>query len=217
MDLLKIAQQRYTTKAYDATKKIAPADLNTLLDVLHLAPSSINIQPWHFLVITSDAAKQRVTQAMTGPYAYNAPKVLNASHTIIFCTRTDISDDYLAQLITHDASIGRFKDTATQNAQAEVRKGYVDQYRQAEGGIGRWMENQTFIALGEALLAAAALSIDATAIGGFDAKILDETFNLTEQELTSSVVLTLGYRSESDFNADLPKSRLSKEQLFTML
>ncbi|MEB3752736.1 oxygen-insensitive NAD(P)H nitroreductase [Acinetobacter sp. MD2(2019)] len=217
MDLLKIAQERYTTKAYDPNKKISQTDLNAILDVLHLAPSSINIQPWHFLVIESDAAKQRVTQAMTGPYAYNAPKVLDSSHTVVFCTRNDVTDEYLNQLVQQDAAIGRFKDAATQQAQAEVRKGYVDQYRAAEGGITRWMENQTFIALGEALFAAAALGIDSTPIGGFDAKTLDAEFNLTAQGFTSSVVLTLGYRSETDFNATLPKSRLAKEQIFTTL
>lgn len=217
MDLLEIAQQRYTTKAYDSEQTISETDLNTILEVLRLTPSSINIQPWHFLVISSDEAKQRVTHAMTGGYAYNAPKVLESSHTIVFCTRTDVSDEYLDQLIEHDAEIGRFRDPSTKQTQADVRKGYVNQYRQAEGGIQRWMENQTFIALGEALFAAAALGIDATPIGGFDSAALDTEFNLAAQGLTSSVILTLGYRSEDDFNAKLPKSRLSKAQLFTVL
>ena len=217
MDLLTVAQQRYTTKAYDADQTIPQKDLETLLEVLRLTPSSINIQPWHFLVISSDDAKERVTHAMTGGHAYNAPKILKSSHTIVFCTRTDVSDEYLEQLIEHDAAIGRFRDVSSKQTQADVRKGYVNQYRQSKGGVQRWMENQTFIALGEALFAAATLGIDATPIGGFDAETLDAEFNLAAQGLTSSVVLALGYRSEDDFNAKLPKSRLSKEQLFTVL
>jgi nitroreductase/dihydropteridine reductase len=48
MDLLNLAQQRYTTKAYDPNKKIPQDQIDLLLEVLRLAPSSINIQPWHF-------------------------------------------------------------------------------------------------------------------------------------------------------------------------
>ena len=50
MDLLNIAQTRYTTKAYDASRSIPAAQFERLLEILRLAPSSINIQPWHFLL-----------------------------------------------------------------------------------------------------------------------------------------------------------------------
>lgn len=52
MDLLKIAQTRYTTKAYDPNKKIPAEQFERLLEILRLTPSSINIQPWHFLLPT---------------------------------------------------------------------------------------------------------------------------------------------------------------------
>jgi nitroreductase/dihydropteridine reductase len=35
--------------------------------------------------------------------------------------------------------------------------------------------------------------------------------------LTSVVLAAFGYRSEQDFNAALPKSRLPREQLFTFI
>jgi nitroreductase/dihydropteridine reductase len=35
--------------------------------------------------------------------------------------------------------------------------------------------------------------------------------------LTSVVLVSLGYRSESDFNAALPKSRLPREEIFTFI
>ena len=52
---------------------------------------------------------------------------------------------------------------------------------------------------------------------GFDESIISEELGLAEQGLIPSVLLTLGYRSDADFNAKLPKSRLNKEDIFTQL
>jgi hypothetical protein len=41
--------------------------------------------------------------------------------------------------------------------------------------------------------------------------LLDEILSLSAFSLRSVVVMALGYRSTEDFNADLPKARLSKE------
>ena len=79
------------------------------------------------------------------------------------------------------------------------------------------MENQTFIALGQLLFAAGLEGIDATPMGGFDEEILNTELGLTEKGLRSSVIVSLGYRSENDFNAKLPKSRLPAEDIFTKL
>lgn len=217
MNLLKVLQSRYTTKAYDANKKIPAEQFNQLLEVLRLAPSSINIQPWHFFVADNTAAKQRIAQALVGKYAYNAPKVLDSSHTILFCTKADIDAEHLEQLLQQDDQSGRFKDAQAKQGQKDTRTGYIDYYRNEKGDIGRWAENQTFIALGQMLLAAGIENIDATPIGGFDEQILTQELGLDALGLIPSVLLTLGYRSENDFNAKLPKSRLPKAQIFTHL
>jgi len=200
MDLLDIVHNRYTTKAYDPTKKI-----------------SINIQPWHFFIADHESAKQRIAKALVGKYSYNAPKVLDSSHTILFCTKADITEEHLEHLLNQDAASGRFKDETAKQGQKDSRSGYVDYYRNEKGNVQRWAENQTFIALGQMLLAAGIEGVDATPIGGFNEDIISAELGLTELGLVPSVLLTLGYRSASDFNAKLPKSRLDREQIFTKL
>lgn len=217
MDLLTVAKTRYTTKAYDATKKIPQAQFERLVEILRLTPSSINIQPWHFFIADHDEAKQRIAKALVGKYAYNAPKVLDSSHTILFCTKADISEQHLADLLQQDDLSGRFKDEKAKQGQKESRSGYVSYYRNEKGDIQRWAENQTFIALGQMLLAAGIEGIDATPIGGFDEAILTEELGLTEKNLIPSVIMTLGYRSDVDFNAKLPKSRLAQKDVITRL
>ena len=217
MDLLKITQTRYTTKAYDPSKKIPAEQFERLLEILRLAPSSINIQPWHFFIADHEAAKQRIAKSLVGTYAYNAPKVLDSSHTILFCTKADINELHLENLLNRDDLSGRFKDESAKEGQKNTRAGYIHYYRNEKGDIQRWAENQTFIALGQMLLAAGIEGVDATPIGGFDEEIISEELQLAEQGLIPSVLLTLGYRSENDFNAKLPKSRLAAEDIFTKL
>ena len=217
MDLLNISKTRYTTKAYDPSKKIPQQQFDRLIQILRLAPSSINIQPWHFFIIENDQAKQRISKSLVGKYAYNAPKILDSSHSILFCTKADITENHLTNLLNQDDQSGRFKDQTAKQAQQDARTGYVDFYRNEKGDIQRWAENQTFIALGQTLLAAGIEDIDATPIGGFDEQIISEELGLVEKGLIPSVLLALGYRSEQDFNAKLPKSRLNKDDIFTVL
>ena len=217
MDVLNATQMRYTTKAYDASKKIPDHQFQRLLEILRLTPSSVNIQPWHFLIADNIEAKTRIAKGLTGRYAYNAHKVLDASHSIIFCTRTDVTQEHLEQLLKQDDLNGRFKDEKAKEAQGQTRAGYVEYYRNEQQNLYGWMENQTFIALGQLLLAAGLEGVDATPMGGFDEEIISQEFELAEKGLRPSVIVSLGYRSESDFNAQLPKSRLDDAVIFTTL
>ena len=217
MDTLVTAKTRYATKAYNAEKKIPQAQFDKLLEVLRFSPSSVNTQPWHFLIAETDEAKQRIALGLTGNYAYNAAKVLHSSHTLVFCTRTDITPEYLEQLLQQDDVSGRFKDDTAKQGQRNTRQSYVDFYRNELKNLPAWMENQTYIALGQLLFAAGLEGIDATPMEGFDRDTLNQEFNLTEKGLKASVIVSLGYRSEDDFNAKLPKSRLPDDVIFTRL
>ena len=209
MDALTIAQNRYTSKAYDASKKIPSDTLNTFLEILRLSPSSINIQPWQFIVAQSDEAKQQISQAMPNHFAYNIPKVINASEVIIFTAKIDIDEQHLNAIIEAEDQAGRFRTPESKQTQQETRARYIELYKTKD--IDRWVDNQIHIALGSAMYAAKGLGIDATPIGGFDLQILDQTLNLTAKGVRSVVLLSLGYHSAEDFNADLPKARLTRD------
>ena len=211
MEFLTLAQSRYTSKAFDASKKISPEILQQFLEILRLSPSSINIQPWHFIVAQSDQAKQNISTAMPNNYAYNIPKVLNASEVIIFAAKTDIDDQHLDAVITAEDDAGRFRTPESKQVQKNTRANYINLYKSKD--IDRWIDNQIHIALGTALCAAKSLHLDATPIGGFDLALLDEVLQLPKQGLRSVVILSLGYHSADDFNADLPKARLNLDSI----
>lgn len=218
MNIARIALDRYTCKAYDPTRKISEASMEQLTTLLHSCPSSVNSQPWHFLVASSAAGKQRIARATEQtPYSANTPKILNASHVIVLCARTTLDEAHLAALLDQEERDGRFLAPEAKAMQDKGRNVYVAKHRFDSRDTQAWMEKQVYIALGSLLLGAAALEIDATPIEGFDPVVLNDELGLREKGLTSVVLAALGYRSGEDFNANLPKSRLPMDRVFSWL
>ena len=50
MDITEILNNRYSTKEFDPDKKISDKDFQQIKALLQMSPSSINIQPWHFII-----------------------------------------------------------------------------------------------------------------------------------------------------------------------
>ncbi|MFH2140181.1 MAG: oxygen-insensitive NAD(P)H nitroreductase [Pseudomonadota bacterium] len=218
MNIARIALNRHTCKAYDPARKIPPEQVEQLKTLLRYSPSSINSQPWHFIIAANEVGKARIAKsAVHGPFASNGPKILNASHVVVFCARTTMDDAHLANLLAQEDDDGRYPTPEAKAAQSKGRSFYTGLHRYDFKDTQHWMEKQVYLALGTLLLGAAALEIDATPIEGFDPRILNEELGLREQGLTSVVIATLGYRSAEDFNAKLPKSRFPMEQVISVL
>lgn len=208
MTVSDIALARYTTKIFDAARRIDDAVIEDLIEALRLAPSSVNSQPWHFVVAASPEGRERIAKAMPGAYAYNAPKVRDASHVVVFCARVGIDKDHLDAVLSQETADGRFPTEEAKTGQRTARAFYTEAHRFDRKDLQVWIEKQVYLALGSLLTYAASLKIDACPMEGFDSRLLDEELGLRAKGLTSLVVVGLGYRAENDFNARLPKSRL---------
>lgn len=217
MNLSDAVHARHTVKAFEGGRPLPQEQIDALLSVLHQSPSSVNSQPWHYVVASTPEGRARIAKATTGAFAYNEPKVLNASHVIALCMHSDIDDAHLAAILAQEERDGRFRIEGAKAGQDKSRRTYVDIHRYEQRDIPQWMEKQVYLALGGLLLGAAMLGIDATPMEGFDARALDLELGLRERGLTSVVLASFGYRSEQDFNAALPKSRLPREQVFTFI
>lgn len=217
MDILSAAKKRHTAKAYDSARRIPEEVMQQVYGLLRNSASSVNSQPWHFIVANTPEGRARIATATQGGFSYNAAKVNDASHVIVLCARIDMDDAHLNALLDQEQRDGRFKDDAARAGQDAARRGYVNMHRFGPKDVAQWLEKQVYLALGTALVGAATLEINATPMEGFDQKILDAEFGLHEKGLASLVLVSFGYSSQADFNADLPKSRLSQEATFTFV
>ncbi|AKH19638.1 oxygen-insensitive NAD(P)H-dependent nitroreductase NfsB [Sedimenticola thiotaurini] len=215
MNIAHFAQTRHATKAFDKNLKINDKTFDQLRTLLRFSPSSVNSQPWHYVIASTDEGKQKVASATAADYPYNEPKILNASHVVVFCARTSMDQEYLTQVLEQEDRDGRFANAEAKQGQHTGRSFYANLHQFDLKDTQHWMEKQVYLSLGTLLLGAATLEVDACPIEGFDHRIMDEVLGLREKSLTSIVVVALGYRSEDDFNASLPKSRLPAEKIFT--
>jgi nitroreductase / dihydropteridine reductase len=217
MDIVAISKKRYSTKAYDTTRRIPDEVMQQIYEAIRLSPSSVNSQPWHFVVASTLEGKARLAKGVQGGYSFNEAKVRDASHVILFCSRVNADGGYLERLLEQEDRDGRYADAAAKAGGAKGRTHFTNLHRYALKDLPQWYEKQTYIALGNAMTAAAALGVDCTPMEGLDAAALDAELGLNEKGLSSLVLLSLGYHAETDFNAKLPKSRLPQEQVFTFL
>ncbi|WP_262264077.1 oxygen-insensitive NAD(P)H nitroreductase [Pantoea dispersa] len=217
MTLNDAVARRHTVKAFSAGKTLPQQEIDTLLNLLRNSPSSVNSQPWHFVVASTAEGREKMAQSTSGAFIYNNPKVLNASHVIALCMRTDLDEAHLQNVLAQEEKDGRFAKPEAKAGQDKSRRSYVDMHRYELRDVPQWMEKQVYLALGGLLMGAAMLGIDATPMEGFDARALDQALGLREQGFTSVVLVSLGYRSEEDFNATLPKSRLPQDEIFTFI
>ena len=192
-----------------------PEIVEQIETLLRFSPSSVNSQPWHYVIASSDEGKARVAKATVGGYAFNEPKVRNASHVVVFCTRANIDEQHLETLLAQEAGDGRFASDEARAAQQRGRSYFVGMHRFEKRDAQHWMEKQVYLALGTLLLGAGALGIDACPIEGFDQAVLDAEFDLRAKGYTSAVLVALGYRGADDFNATLPKSRLPESTVIS--
>jgi len=215
MNIAELVRSRHTCKAYDPQRPLSEEQLAQLQEILRYSPSSVNSQPWHFFLVTSEAGKDKLVPALT---EHNMEKVRSAPLTVVIATKTELDDAHLQALLAQEDLDGRFGGNEEAKKGADgARRYYVGLNSTSAQKQQEWMARQAYIALGFLLMGAATLELDATPIEGFFPEKLDAALGLTELGLKSVVVASVGYGSEQDFNAALPKSRLPAEQVLTRL
>ncbi|MFI3208745.1 MAG: oxygen-insensitive NAD(P)H nitroreductase [Eubacteriales bacterium] len=213
MDILNALKTRYSTKEFDNTKNLTEEQISQLEELLQLSPSSTNIQPWHFVMATTEEGKKRIAKGASGFFSFNEAKVLDASAVIVFASQVDLTEKQLLNVLDKEEADGRFPQEEFKEQNHGARSIFANMHKYDYKDFQHWADKQVYLNLGNFLLGVATLGLDAIAMEGLDLKVLDEEFGLREKGFTSSVVVAVGYHKESDFNKDLPKSRLAKEEI----
>lgn len=205
-NIIDVLNWRYATKRMNG-EKVPDEKIETILDAIRLAPSSMGLQPYSVLVISDEETKKKLS-----PAAMNQPQIIESSHLVIFAAWSDIKLSHIKEFI---------EDTAkTRGISVENLAGFEDMMASHVESLSvdervKWAREQAHIALGVGLVAAASLKVDATPMGGFSPQMVDEVLGLKEKGLTSAIFMALGYRDEeNDKYVKLKKVRREKEKLF---
>ena len=187
--MLQIAQERYTTKHYSG-KTIPREQFDQLLEILRLAPSSVNSQTWKFITVSTPEAKNKIIDAILD---FNRERVLKASDVIVFAVPEKITEEHLKKVLDKEIADGRYADLEIVEGLDAGRRHFVGLHSGTVSETLAWETAQAYIALGFILFAAAGMGIDSTALEGVDYDKLDEILGLRERGLRCVVAVSLGY------------------------
>ena len=194
-NFLELAENRYTTKHYDDSRKVSDADIQALKEILRLSPSSINSQPWRFYVVSDDKIKAELADASY----FNKNKILNSSHLVVFCVVDDLN---------------LFEDQITKNYPEATVAYYKQNVKlQPEANIKNWLSRQVYLSLGFFLSACASMNIDSTPMEGIDLNSYSAI--LKTDGFKPLFAVSIGYRAEDDSNQPsvTPKQRLKLDDV----
>lgn len=204
--LLSALEWRYATKVFDPSKKI-PAEIWTVLEkTLVLTPTSYGLQPYRFLILNNPAKRAELL-----PHSWNQKQVVDASHFVVFTSRTEMKEADVDKLIKRTVTVRKLP--------AEVLNAYrgmmlSDVVNGPRGKIAHeWATRQTYIALGNLMTAAAIVGVDACPMEGLVPSEYDKILGLANSGYATVVACALGYRSANDKYAGLAKVRFEAQDL----
>lgn len=193
MNFLEIAQKRYATKAY-RNEKISEAKIKELAEILRLAPSSVNSQPWKFVIIGNEALKAD----LAAHSFFNEQKIKDASHLVVFFAKDDVAE---------------FEENFKKVVPEHIVHFYEGMKAGDERNAKTWFQKQVYLATGFFVAACGAEGIDATPMEGIDTAYYTE--KLQVKGCKAVLAVAVGYHSEADGNhpSKTPKKRLPLEEV----
>lgn len=89
MNVFEVIQARHSIRAYQ-DKPVPPEKLEHILEAARLAPSAKNIEPWHFITVTSPEKRRSLSRGLYAKFIAQAPLA------IVACANKKASADWYA-------------------------------------------------------------------------------------------------------------------------
>ncbi len=175
METITAIKERRSVKHYDPAHEMSEAEINALLELALLSPTSFNMQHWRFVVVT-DTEKLAAIQAA----AWNQAQVTEASITILLCAKLNAHED-----------AGRYWVHAPQSVQ-DILVPMISPFYQNNAQLRRDEAMRSIgIAAQTLMLTAKSMGYDSCPMIGFDPEKVAEIIDLPENHVIG-MMLTVG-------------------------
>lgn len=181
MDLFDAIDGRRSIHSFDKGKKIPRADLEKLITLATLSPSSWNLQPWKFLVI-EDEGKRAAIRKM----AWDQNIITDSSAVVLVLGNTDPHENKEA-IFDQWRSNGIIDDKIHATWMQAVGAVYPTDYERHEYAI----RNSSFAAM-TLMLAAHGMGMASCPMIGFDKQAISEYIGVKAPWIFSFMI-SLGY------------------------
>ncbi|WP_080848239.1 nitroreductase family protein [Cytobacillus gottheilii] len=190
---LEIMQDRRSIRTYDENVKISKEEMSEILAAATKAPSSVNLQPWRFVVIESPEAKAKLA-----PLAkFNQQQVKTSSAVIaVFADLNNL--DYLEEIYGKAVELGLMPQ--------DVKDKQVPSIRGLLSGISQQANKETIlidsglVSMG-IMLTAKAFGYDTCPIGGYEKDQIAEAFDLDKDRYVPVMLLSIGKAADAGYQS----------------
>jgi nitroreductase len=199
MDIVEHLKWRYAVKKFDDEKLLPIAKVELLKKAFNLTATSYGLQPVTLLVIHN-----KELQASLVPFSFGQQQVAQASHVLIICIQNHIDSDYISKYFSQ---VRKVRGTS-QIILNPFKEALIADFSQKDSQeIKQWATNQAYLAMGKLLTVCALEKIDSCPMEGFDSPAFDRILDLQKRDLTSVLVLPIGYRAKDDIFSEFKKVR----------
>ena len=202
-DFDQIVNGRRSIKLYDPTVKISREEMSEIIAQASKAPSSINLQPWRFLVIDSEEGKEKLLPLAS----FNSNQVKTSSAVIaIFGDLNNF--DYAEEIFGKAVELGYMPK--------EVKEMQLNYFTPLFEGISKEQMKDTvmldsgLVAM-QLMLVARSYGYDTNPIGGYDKERIAEVFGMDKERYVPVMLISIG----KGVNEGYPSYRLPVETITT--
>ncbi|MDR7694749.1 NAD(P)H-dependent oxidoreductase [Riemerella anatipestifer] len=206
MNYIDALNKRYSVKKFDTEKKVTEETLNRILEAGRLSASSLGLQPYRVLVISSPSKKEDLASAF-----YNPSQTSTCSHLLVIISKKELEKNYVDSYFNLISKERQAPLEALQPFRNSV-EGYINRHNSET--LPYWNEKQAYILLSNFIFSAALEGVDTCPMEGFDAHKVTEILNIDASKEIPTVCLALGYRAHDDLFQHGKKVRKPSEDLF---
>lgn len=205
MNSIQNLQWRYAVKKFDPYKSLNNEQIDILKEAFNLTATSYGLQPIKLVIV-----KNKELQEQLVAHSWNQRQVAQASHLLILCIDTRLNETDVEKYFARVQEIRQTPDEIIHPFREYLKNVIASKSTE---DLASWAKNQAYLALGNLLTVCAQERIDSCPMEGFIPEKYDEVLNLTSKNLSSVLVLPVGFRAEDDFMKDQKKVRKHLDEI----
>ena len=199
MDIIKSLEWRYASKKFDNTTIISDNKVARLCEAFNLTATSYGLQPLKLIVLKNKELQLKMQSA-----AFNQSQVSTASHVLIICIEKTIDKAFIDAYFEQMRKIRPNQEDGISSYQKVLTERFENKSNEE---LKLWATKQAYIALGNLLTVCAVEQIDTCPMEGFLPSEVDSLLKLDDKNLSSVLLLPIGYRDKNDIGANEEKVR----------
>lgn len=202
-DFSSVVFGRKSVRVYDETVKISHEEMLEMIQETTTAPSSVNMQPWRFVVVESEEAKAKLKPLIRFNTRQN-----DTSSAMVMIFGDMNCYEYGEEIYDQAVAEGKMPAEVREQQLAAILPYYQNFTREQMNDV---VKIDASLAAMQFMLVARSHGYETNPIGGFEADQLAEAFDLDKERYVPVMILSVGKAVEEGYES----VRLAPEKITT--